>query len=49
MEKATRALLEADLTLAEGVIKQDAEIDALRLDSEERDAWRSSPPAKASS
>ncbi|NKQ52868.1 phosphate signaling complex protein PhoU [Amycolatopsis sp. K13G38] len=35
MEKATRALLEADLGLAEEVIKADTEIDALRLHSEE--------------
>ncbi|GAA4671907.1 phosphate signaling complex protein PhoU [Amycolatopsis dongchuanensis] len=34
MEKATRALLSADLPLAEEVITQDADIDALRMESE---------------
>ena len=36
MERATKALLEADLTLAEQVISDDDEIDALRRDLENR-------------
>src|SRR5690606_18322926 len=36
LERATRSLLEADLTLAEQVITDDDEIDALRRDLENR-------------
>ena len=36
MERATRALLEVDLQLAEQVITEDLQIDDLRADAEEK-------------